>query len=526
MTIQNILLGGLILFVLKQIVERTYSKQIRLPPGPKRKPLIGNLLDLPKGEFDWIHWLRHKDLYGPISSVTVFGQHIVILNDVKLAVDLLDKNSSVFSDRPALVFCGEMCGWNRSLAMMHYGPQHKAIRKIVHQFMGSGDAISRHHPLLEVESRRFLLRTLKNPGNVTDHIRTLTGAVILKLAHGYTIEPEKPDPLVKLGDDTLFEFSLSAQAGTWLVDLLPFLQYLPDWFPGTGFKHIAKKFRSNSDEMAELPHAFVKKQMKSGQYYPSLTSSLLEESSADDDEYENNVKWSAVAVYGGGADTTVSANCSFYLAMALYPEVQRRAQEEIDRVVGTDRLPTYQDRKNLPYVDALIKETLRWHPVLPLGLPHASSEDSVVDGYTIPKGTIMLANIWQFTHDPARYHEPAKFNPERFLGKNPEPDSYDNAFGFGRRICPGKELADAILFVSIAQSLAAFNIGKAIDANGNEITPAEDYTNGIISRPNDFECSIKPRSDKVASLIKAVEDEHPFEPSNSADLLELDWKAT
>jgi len=94
------------------------------------------------------------------------------------------------------------------------------------------------------------------------------------------------------------------------------------------------------------------------------------------------------------------------------------------------------------------------------------------------------------------------------------------------RICPGKELADAILFISIAQSLAAFSIGKAKDTNGNEIVPAEDYTNGIISRPKDFVCSIEPRSDKALALIKSVEEEHPFEPSHSAELFNLDWKAT
>ncbi|KLO17020.1 cytochrome P450 [Schizopora paradoxa] len=531
MAIQNlqvfdILLGGLGLFILKQILDKsTKNKSLPLPPGPKRKPLIGNLLDLPQGELDWIHWFKHKDLYGPISSVTIFGQHIVILNDLQLAVDLFDRKSSVFSDRPELVFCGQMCGWDRSMAMMHYGSGHKALRKIVHQFMGSGDAIARHHPLIDVESRRFLLRTLKTPGEVADHIRTLTGAIILKMSHGYTIEPEKPDPLVMLADDTLLEFSLSAQAGAWLVDVLPFLQYLPDWFPGTGFKRIARKWRSNGDALVEKPHAFVKEQMKTGHYYPSLTSSLIEKGYTSPEE-DYNVKWSAAAVYGGGADTTVSANCSFYLAMTLYPEIQRRAQEELDRVIGTDRLPTFSDRNNLPYIDALVKEAIRWHPVAPLGLPHVPTEDAVVNGYTIPKGSIMLANIWQFTHDPSRYREPTKFNPERFLGENPEPDTHDISFGFGRRICPGKELADAILFVSIAQSLAAFTIGKAKDSNGNEITPAEDYTNGIISRPKDFVCAIKPRSEKAFALIKAVEDEHPFEPSHSTELFNLEWKAT
>ena len=82
------------------------------------------------------------------------------------------------------------------------------------------------------------------------------------------------------------------------------------------------------------------------------------------------------------------------MAMALFPEAQRKAQEEIDRVVGTDRLPTFEDRENLPYVDALVKEALRWHPVVPMGVPHVTTEDDIYEGYFIPKGSILLPNIW------------------------------------------------------------------------------------------------------------------------------------
>jgi len=80
--------------------------------------------------------------------------------------------------------------------------------------------------------------------------------------------------------------------------------------------------------------------------------------------------------------------------MTLYPEVQRKAQEEIDGVVGTDRLPSFQDRQNLPYVDAIVKEVLRWHPVAPMGIPHMTTEDDVYEGYLIPKGALLLPNIW------------------------------------------------------------------------------------------------------------------------------------
>ena len=80
--------------------------------------------------------------------------------------------------------------------------------------------------------------------------------------------------------------------------------------------------------------------------------------------------------------------------MSLYPEVQRKTQEEIERVIGTDRLPTFDDRDNLPYVDAIVKEALRWHPVAPMGVPHMTTEDDIYEGYFIPKGALLLPNIW------------------------------------------------------------------------------------------------------------------------------------
>lgn len=154
---------------------------------------------------------------------------------------------------------------------------------------------------------------------------------------------------------------------------------------------------------------------------------------APDPAEEYIIKWSTVAIYGGGADTTVSATFGFFLLMMQHPEVQRAAQEELDSVVGLDRLPSFDDRPNLPYINALVKELLRFAPVVPMGLPHVGLEDHVYNGYHIPKGAILLANIWNFHHDPTLYKDPNEFRPERFLGEKPELDTHSTVFGFGRR---------------------------------------------------------------------------------------------
>ena len=130
---------------------------------------------------------------------------------------------------------------------------------------------------------------------------------------------------------------------------------------------------------------------------------------------------------------THAALCAFFLAMSLYPDAQRKAREELDTVIGPTRLPTLADRPNLPYINALVKELLRFAPVVPMGLPHVGLEDHVYNGYHIPKGAILLANIWNFHHDPTLYKDPNEFRPERFLGEKPELDTHSTVFGFGRR---------------------------------------------------------------------------------------------
>ena len=105
--------------------------------------------------------------------------------------------------------------------------------------------------------------------------------------------------------------------------------------------------------------------------------------------------------------------------MTLYPQVQQKAQEEIDRVVGNKRLPKMDDHDNLPYVNALVKEVLRWHPVGPMGLPHMTSKDDIFHGYLIPKGAIVLANIWYALIPRLPFHSCLSFALPRCFPSQP-----------------------------------------------------------------------------------------------------------
>jgi cytochrome P450 len=229
-------------------------------------------------------------------------------------------------------------------------------------------------------------------------------------------------------------------------------------------------------------------------------------------------------MYLGGADTTVSALMTFFLAMTLFPDVQKKAQAELDSIMG-DSLPLSADRERLPYIWAVVQETHRWHPVAPMAIPHASTKDDVIRGYRIPKGALVLPNNWWFTHDPAVYPDPMSFRPERFIdtpAHKAEPDPRTWTFGYGRRVCPGRYVADNALFITIAQSLAVFKIEKLVE-NGKVVEPEMKFEPGVVSHPVPYRTSIKPRSEKHRQRIMDAETEYPWEESDVEAMKTVKW---
>ncbi|KAG1781056.1 cytochrome P450 [Suillus placidus] len=495
----DLCLTGVGVYMVKQAFSK--KKPAPYPPGPLGWPLIGNILDIPHIKA-WLTFTKWGKKYGDISHVEVLGQHIIVLNSVKAAIELFDKKSNMYSDRPVLPMGGELVGWNFSLGLLPYGDRFRWYRKNIHRVIGNRAAMDVYNHIEEIETHRFLKRVFAKPEQLQSHIRHTAGAIILRISHGYEVK-ENNDPFIDLADRAMDQFSRSTAIGAFMVDIIPSLAKVPEWFPGAGFKRLAREWRQTLEEMVDAPYQFVKDQIAAGIAPMSFTSNLLEGRTLSAEE-DQMVKWSAASLYAGGADTTVSTIYSLFLAMTLFPDVQKKAQAEIDAVVGTARLPSFADRDSLPYTEALVKEVLRWNVVAPTGIIHCASEDDIHDGYYIPKGSLITPNIWFMLNDPRTYANPSQFKPERFLdngGKDPELEPRTICFGFGRRICPGLHLADASVWISTAMSLAVFDISKVVE-KGVEITPEVDPTSGTISHPKPFKCSIKPRSAKAVALIQ------------------------
>ncbi|RYN29574.1 O-methylsterigmatocystin oxidoreductase [Alternaria tenuissima] len=481
---------------------------------------------MPKpGVLECHHWSQLKKTYGPISSITVLGQTFIIINDAEIAVELLRDRSAIYSSRPMQTFSCEMVGWRHATAMAPNDAEWKLQRKNITKIVSTNTSVSVVDRVQEMEAARFLLNLLDSPDKLFDHIKKEAGSVILKITYGYTTIPKGNDPFVDLAGKTMEQFADATVPGRWSVDMFPFLRYLPEWLPGMEFKRTAREMATQLRQCTNQPYEFVKKQMSEKRHSPSFLSQAIEGTSLDA-EMEFIHKWTALTLYTGGADTTVSAIMTFFLAMSIFPGVQKKAQEELDRVIGEERLPGSKDRESLPYIYALMKETHRWHLVLPMCLPHCSTEEDTCRGYRIPKGSILLANNWLFTHDPEVYPDPMVFRPERFLETpthKSEPDPRNFIFGYGRRICPGRYVADNALFITIAQTLAVFNVTKSVDENGRIVEPEIKFEPGAISHPVPFCCSIKPRSDAHEQLIKASEQLYPWEESDSKELESIKW---
>ncbi|KAJ7923835.1 cytochrome P450 [Mycena leptocephala] len=433
---------------------------------------------------------------------------MVIVNSVKVAEDLLEARGANFSDRPVIPMGGELAGFNNSLTLSHYGDRLRKERKLFHQLFGTQQVVKQFAPLISAETHKFLRRLVSNPAGLIEEIQRTTAAVTLRIAYGYHLgDGPESDPFLKMFETTGNNFMMSTTPGAFLVDIIPVLRYWPEWMPGGGFHTTAKKWSKQMDDTVDSGLEYVKNKMAEGTAETSFLSTILEEQSYDD----HLLKWAAISIEVGGSDTTAAQLEAFFLAMSLYPEVQAAAQEELDRVVGNDRLPDISDRAQLTYIDALCKEVFRWHVAAPIGVPHRTREDYIyyregaAEPLLIPKDSLVVPNLWKMLHDPERYADPMAFNPSRFIaadGKEAEPDPARICFGYGRRICPGRLLGDTSIFLECSAILSVFNISKTRE-NGIFVEPKLGQSTTTVSHVLPFKCVVEARNARAMALIQS-----------------------
>ncbi|KDR66580.1 hypothetical protein GALMADRAFT_1146457 [Galerina marginata CBS 339.88] len=489
-------------------VKTSKRSVLALPPGPKGLPVIGNLLDLPNG-FEWETYARWgKEYNSGVIYLSVAGNDFIVLNSFNAAIDLLEKKSSIYSSRPRFTMVAELMGYTWFMPGMPYGePWRERRRAFAKYFQGGNPAVYQTQQLEFV--RKMLPRLLDDPANFLRITQHAIGGMALSLAYGLPIQSSN-DPHVSLAQQAVASVGEAAIPGAFLVDILPVLRHVPEWVPGAGFQKKARKWKKLQEDFLEVPYDEAVKQMAVGGTRPSFMSTFLQDidQSKDVKHQQDVIKDTAAVIFAAGADTTVASIHTFFAAMLSYPDVQKKAQRELDGVLR-GRLPEFDDEADLPYISAIVKEVLRWRPVHPIGVPHFSSEDDVYGGYHIPKGAMVIANAWAMLFDEDEYPDPSTFKPERFLKNgqlNPAiRDPALMAFGFGRRMCPGVQVAISALWLTVATTLATFDISNAV---GDVGVPDLKYRSALICHPLPFKCTLKPRSKDAEVLIRSAGDSY------------------
>ena len=212
--------------------------------------------------------------------------------------------------------------------------------------------------------------------------------------------------------------------------------------------------------------------------------------------------WHAQDLIAGGTESSAVTVEWAISELLKKPEVIAKATEELDRVIGRSRWVTEKDIPQLPYVDAIVKETMRLHPVAPLLVPRLAREDATVDGYDIPAGTRVLVSVWSIGRDPALWDAPEEFMPERFLGSKLDVKGQDYEllpFGSGRRMCPGYSLGLKVIQVSLANLLHGF-AWRLPDGMDKEDLSMEETYQLVLPRKVPLEAIVEP---KLPALLYA-----------------------
>ncbi|KAH9216323.1 cytochrome P450 [Leptodontidium sp. 2 PMI_412] len=455
------------------------SKSQDWPDGPAGLPLIGVLPDK--------KLLLHQQLFkfvprfGDFFSFNMGSSKVIVLSSPTAIEELIVKRGQNYSSRPSSSLQTKIIAQDR-LVQLQYGDQFRKHRKVTHTFLGMQNAKT-FLPYQEYESRQTLKLLLANPSGFYKEMQRYAASVTFSLLLGSRFARNDTHIPHEMGLTVAHMFT-QMRPGTWLADWIPLSDYLPDSLAPWRTK--AQELYETLIEFWSVFYDPVAERVKTGDAPDCFLKRFLESPEIDTfSESERRVLFSEIIA--AGFETTAMSLQYFFKAALLNPDFVKNAQEELDRVVGSERLPGFEDRPNLPYIKALTQELHRWSSVSPLSFFHATTGSDTYRGKTIPANTTVIYNTYAVHYGEEYFREPEKFIPERYLPEK-DPRCMANGayapvhygFGAGRRECPGKHVADASLFIAISRLLWAFNIelgSNPLPGNGTgKLLPQNSHT--------------------------------------------------
>ncbi|KAH8807459.1 putative O-methylsterigmatocystin oxidoreductase [Xylogone sp. PMI_703] len=489
------------------------DRRLNSIPGPGGYPFIGIGYQLPpKSPLVFRKWALK---YGEVFRIRVGWYDWVVINSPDAVREILEKQAIVTSSKaPSPMGHDIVTGGNR-MPTMPYGPHWRSLRTIIRQIT-TVQMTATFVPSQEFESKQLFFDLATNNDNnrsFYQHMRRYAFSIIMTNTFGTRVKTME-DQDVKNAILSQAILRDTSKPGAFIVDEVPPLARLPTWLrPGQKrAEKAAEKIleikmnlwrRLEKDVLSEkAPYCFAREiyEKKESWYAQGLT--------------EEHLAWVSGGLVEAGFETTAATLNTLVLHLAANPRVQQEAEKELMQVVGPNRLPTFADMNNLPYIRACVKEALRINPILAPGIRHFAEEDIIYKDHVIPKGTVLICNTAFLHFDPRRFDDPDDFMPERYLGHNlysadyaamSDPNRRDHfTFSTGRRTCPGARLAENSICIALSGILWAFHIRPPlVDGVEGKIDLSDDaYLDAGFTIPKPFLARFIPKSEDRLRIVK------------------------
>ncbi|KAK4272563.1 hypothetical protein QN277_021102 [Acacia crassicarpa] len=509
---QLILIGVASTIIVRALLAR-YQGKARLPPGPPSLPLIGHfhlLLPLPHQA---IHNLSTG--YGPIIQLFLGSVPCVVASSPETAKEFLKNHESCFSNRFVNAAVHHLSYGQKGFLFADYGLYWKFMKKLCMSQLLGGRTLDILLPVRRAETLRFLGVLLRKgkAGEAIDvghELLTLANGIISRMimSRCSSGNDEEAQGIRKLVTDTVElagEFNLSDY--TWLFKKLS--------LQGRRNKRL-KETRDRFDALLEdvikehEDERRKRREMHEDGQIRDLLDILLDihEDEASEVKFSmENIKAFVLDLFMAGTDTSALTTEWALAELINHPHVMEKARQDIDSVVGMSRIVEESDIVNLPYLQAIFKETLRIHPTVPL-LGRLSSESCNVSGYDIPANTLLFVNLWSLGRDSKLWEEPLEFRPERFMGIEANGNGNLDVrgqhfelipFGSGRRSCPGASLAQQVVKTNLAAMIQCF------EWKVNGTVDMEEKPSMTLPRAHPLICVPVPRPNLLSSVMRAIE---------------------
>ncbi|XP_028652807.1 cytochrome P450 2G1-like [Erpetoichthys calabaricus] len=487
----TLILTAIFLSLLLMWLRRDSTRYARMPPGPTPLPLIGNLLQI-TGNVPYKHFLKLSETYGPVMTVHLGGLRVVVLVGYEAVQEALVQHADSFAGRPKLpLFVRIASGYG---VITSNGDNWKHMRRFslttLRNFGMGKHSIEQY---IQEEAQHLVEKLCKTKGSPFDPSMSLSQAVanvICSIVFGerFEYDDENFAHLLALITNSLLIFSRP------LAQMYNMFPKLFNFLPGPH-----KAIFGANDELKQFTSTFAEKHRKDlspdspQDFIDTFFKKMKQESANPNTVFHcDNLVQSVLELFVAGTETTSTTLRFGFLILIKYPHIQEKVQKEIDEVIGHQRSPTMADKKKMPYTNAVIHEIQRLADLVPMNLPHATTEDTHFRNYMIPEGTIVLPLLHSVLHDKKLFKSPHSFDPGHFLDETGcfKMNPAFIPFSTGKRVCLGESLAQMELFLFFTTLLQNLSLSSTEDPANLSLLPC---ASSFLNIPMPYTLLINPR---------------------------------